>query len=253
MRVVVIGGTGQVGSKVVSKLQRFGHAAIAAAPQTGVDVITGDGLNDALQGADVVVDVTNRITMEREASIGFFETAARNIMAAEIAAGVRHHVALSVLRSDRLVESGYIAGKVAQEAQILQGTVPFTLVRAAQFFELVPMMVEMGAMDGVARLSGAQFQPLATEDVAKALFERALANPLNGIYEIAGPEIFRIDELAKRYVRETGGTVEIEIDPAATYFGAPLTDTTLLPGPGVHIQTITFEDWLAGQRTPRAA
>ncbi|MBB4859289.1 uncharacterized protein YbjT (DUF2867 family) [Novosphingobium chloroacetimidivorans] len=253
MRVVVIGGTGQIGSKVVAKLKDLGHNAVAAAPDTGVDIISGNGLDDTLQGADVVVDVTNKITMDREASIGFFETAARNIMAAEIAAGVRHHVALSVLRSDRLIDSGYIAGKVAQEVHILQGPIPFTLVRAAQFFELIPMMVEMGAVDGVARLADVQFQPIAAEDVAETLVERVLAEPTNGPYEIAGPQVFRINELAESYVRETGGTVKIEADPNGTYFGAPLADDTLLPGPDVHIQAITFEDWLAGKRMPAAA
>ena len=253
MRVVVIGGTGQIGKRVVAKLKDLGHEAVAAAPDTGVDIISGNGLDDALHGADVVVDVTNKITMDRDASIGFFETAARNIMAAEIAAGVRHHVALSVLRSDRLIDSGYIAGKVAQEAHILQGPIPFTLVRAAQFFELVPMMVDMGAVEGVARLADVQFQPVAAEDVAETLVERVLAAPVNGAYEIAGPEVFRISELAERYVRETGGTVKIEADPNGTYFGAPLADDTLLPGTDVHIQAITFKDWLAGKRMPAAA
>lgn len=253
MRVVVVGGTGQIGSKVVSKLQKLGHDAVPAAPQTGVDIISGHGLAEAIQSADVVVDVTNKITMDRDASIAFFETAARNIAAAEVDAGVKHHVALSVLRSDYLTESGYIAGKVAQETQILQGTVPFTLVRAAQFFELVPMMIEMGAVDGVARLAEVQFQPIAAEDVAEALVQRVLANPMNGVFEIAGPEVFRIDELAERYVRESGDTVRIEVDPKATYFGAPLSDTTLLPGPGVHVQPTTFKDWLAARRVPRVA
>lgn len=253
MRVVVIGGTGQIGSKVVTKLQQLGHEAIAAAPQTGVDIISGNGLNEVLHGADVVVDVTNKITMDREASIGFFETAARNIMAAEIATGVRHHIALSVLRSDRLVASGYIAGKVAQEAQVLQGPIPFTLVRAAQFFELIPMMIGMGSVDGVVHLSGVQFQPVAAEDVAQTLVERVLADAVGGAYEIAGPEVFRINELAERYVGETGGTVRVDVDPEATYFGAPLLDTTLLPGPGVHIQNSSFESWLAQQRVSDAA
>ncbi len=253
MRVVVIGGTGQIGSKVVSKLRELGHEAIAAAPDTGVDIISGKGLDDVIQGAEVVVDVTNKIAMDREASVGFFETAARNIMAAEIVAGVRHHIALSVLRSDRLTDSGYIAGKVAQEAHILQGPIPFTLVRAAQFFELVPMIIEMGAVDGVARLANVRFQPVAAEDVAETLVECVLANPVNGAYEIAGPEVFHIDELAERYVRETGGTTKIEADPNGTYFGAPLAEDTLLPGPDVHIQPITFEDWLTSRRMPAAA
>jgi len=252
MRVVVIGGTGQIGSKAVRGLRDLGHDAIPASPETGVDIISGNGLDEVVQGADVVVDVTNKITMERDASVAFFETAARNIMAAEIVADVKHHVALSVLRSDRLVESGYIAGKVAQETQVQQGPIPYTLVRAAQFFELVPMMVEMGAVEGVARLSSVKFQPIAAADVALTLIERVLAEPVNGTYEIAGPEVFRINELANRWVRETGGTVRVEVDPQATYFGAPLQDDTLLPDTAVRIRSTTFEQWLGNQklRTP---
>lgn len=253
MRIVVIGGTGQIGSKVVTGLNDRGHEAISASPDNGVDIISGNGLKEALQGADVVVDVTNMITMDRDASIGFFETAARNIMEAEIATDVRHHVALSVLRSDRLVDSGYIAGKVAQEKLIEQGPVPYTLVRAAQFFELVPMMVQMGTVDGIARLADVKFQPISAADVAETLIERVLATPVNGSYEIAGPEVFRIDELARRWVQETGGAVQIEVDPEGTYFGAPLEDETLLPGFDIHLRATTFEQWLAGQRTPAAS
>ncbi|WP_448536854.1 SDR family oxidoreductase [Sphingobium yanoikuyae] len=253
MRIVVIGGTGQVGSKVVQGLARHGHDAVSASQESGVDIISGNGLREALDDADVVVDVTNKITMEREAAIGFFETAARNVLEAEVAAGVKHHVALSVLRSDRLTESGYIAGKVAQEQHVEKGAVPYTLVRAAQFFELVPMMVQAGAVDGVTRLAGVKFQPIAAADVAETLIERVLAGPIDGSYEIAGPEVFRIDELAKRWARETGSTARIEMDPDGTYFGAPLEDETLLPGHDVHVRATTFEQWLASQPAPTSA
>ncbi|MFB0875292.1 MULTISPECIES: SDR family oxidoreductase [unclassified Sphingobium] len=247
MRIVVIGGTGQVGSKVVQGLAGQGHDTVSASQESGVDIISGNGLRDAVDGADVVVDVTNKITMERGAAIAFFETAARNIVEAEVAAGVKHHVALSVLRSDRLAASGYIAGKVTQERQVEKGPVPYTLVRAAQFFELVPMMVQAGAVDGVTRLTGVKFQPIAAADVAQTLIERVLAGPINGSYEIAGPEVYRIDELAERWARETGSAARIEMDPDGTYFGAPLEDETLLPGHDVHVGTTTFEQWLASQ------
>jgi len=253
MRIVVIGGTGQIGSKVVTGLRNLGHTAIAASPETGVDIISGNGLKEVLQGATVVVDVTNKVTMDRDASISFFETAARNIMQAEIIAGVEHHVALSVLQSERLSESGYIAGKLAQENQVRQGAIPYTLVKAAQFFELVPMMVEMNVSNGVARLPGVQFQPLAAADVAATLIERVLETPTNGPYEIAGPEIHRIDELAERWAREAGSDLKIEVDPQATYFGAPLHDATLLPGPDTHVRGTTFDQWLTAQRVQAEA
>ncbi|TCP36041.1 SDR family oxidoreductase [Sphingomonas sp. BK235] len=249
MRIVVIGGTGQIGSKVVSGLQERGHSALAASPDTGVDIISGNGLNEAVDGAEVVVDVTNVITMDRDASIGFFETAARNIMAAEIAAGVRHHVALSVLASERLTQSGYIAGKVAQERQVQQGSVPYTLVRAAQFFELLPMMIQMSEKEGVARLPHVRFQPIAAADVADVLVEVALAAPRGGVHEIAGPDVFRIDELAARIVAASGQQVRIEPDPDGTYFGAPLMDDTLLPGDDVDVRPTSFARWLERRKS----
>lgn len=248
MRVVVIGGTGQVGSKLVAKLECLGHWVFPASPQTGVDIVSGNGLNEALQGADVVIDVTNKITMEREAAVAFFDMAAINIMTAEIAAGVRHHVGLSVLGSERLTKSGYIAGKVAQEQRVMNGVIPFTLLRAAQFFEVVPMMIDALTVDGVARLPHAQFQPIAAEDVANTLVEFALGDPHMAPFEIAGPERLWIDELAARFVSETGQQVCIETDPYGTFFGAPLTDEMLLPGGAVQVCSITFERWLADQK-----
>jgi len=253
MRVVVIGGTGQIGLRVVSGLQTLGHSVLAASPGTGVDIISGDGLAAALVGAEVVIDVTNKVAMDRDASVSFFETAARNILTAEIGAGVRHHLALSVLNSERLSDSGYIAGKLAQESYVRSAPVPYTLVHAAQFFELVPMMIQMLTTGGVARLPHALFQPIAAQEVADALVHLATGAPVNGRYQIAGPEIFRIDELAARYVRKTGGSVRIEADPHGTYFGAPLTDDILLPDEDAHLQWTTFDDWLATQDVSSAA
>lgn len=253
MKIVVIGGTGQIGSKVVKKLSARGHEAVAAAPETGVDIITREGLAEVLKGATVVVDVTNVIEMDEKKAIAFFQTAARNIASAEFDAAVKHHVALSVLRSDRLTRSGYIAGKVAQEKVVQAASTPFTLVRAAQFFELLPMWVKMATADGVAKLPHVRFQPIAAEDVAETLVEAALAAPRNGALEVAGPEVFRMDELAQRIVDAKGERIRIEPDPRGTYFGAPLEDETLLPGAGVRHAPTTFAQWVRQFDTARAA
>lgn len=253
MKIVIIGGTGQIGSKLVARLAGSGHEILVAAPETGVNIISGAGLAEALEGARVVVDVTNKIAMDRKSAVEFFETAARNISAAEIAAGVQHHIALSVLNSERLSESGYIAGKLAQEEQVRLGSVPYTIVHAAQFFELVPMMVQLNEVDGIARLPHVLFQPVAAQEVADTLAERAVSAPVNGSYKIAGPEAFRIDELAARYMRETGGTTQILADPDGTYFGAPLSEETLLPGQDAHIRWTSFDKWLGEQPASAAA
>ncbi len=253
MRIVVIGGTGQIGFRVVTKLRTLGHSVLVASSSTGVDIISRKGLDEALVGAEIVIDATNKIAMDRDSAIGFFGTAARNILNAEIAAGVSHHIALSVLNGERLSESGYIAGKLAQEQVIRQGPVPYTLVQAAQFFELVPMMVQMMAVDGVARLPHVLFQPIAAEEVADTLVEIAMRAPANGDYRVAGPEAFRMDELAARYVSETGGTTRILPDPNGTYFGAPLTENMLMPGEGTHIRWTSFGKWMARRVIAAAA
>lgn len=253
MRIVVIGGTGQVGSRVVRLLEHLGQSVMAASPATGVDVLTGDGLHDAMDGADVVIDTTNVVTMDPAASIAFFETAARNVAMAEIAAGVTHHVALSVLGSDRLLASGYIAGKVAQERQVRSASVPYSLVHAAQFFELVPMWISMGAEGGVARLPHVRFQPIAADDVAEILVELALDDPLNGSVEIAGPESLLIDEVGRRIVEARGETMRIERDPEPNYFGAPVQRDTLLPLGDYRTAPTDFETWLSRQGQPLAA
>lgn len=253
MKIVVIGGTGQIGSKVVKKLAAQGHEAVAAAPETGVDIISRKGLDEVLKGAAVVVDVTNVVEMDEQKAIAFFQTAARNIAAAEFDAAVKHHVALSVLRSDRLTRSGYISGKVAQEKVVLAAPIPFTLVRAAQFFELLPMWIKMAVSDGVARLPHVRFQPIAAEDVAETLVEAALSPARNGALEVAGPEIFRMDELAQRIVDAKGEAIRIEPDPDGTYFGAPIQDDTLLPSPGVRHAPTTFAQWVRQFEAARAA
>lgn len=253
MRIVVIGGTGQVGSRVVNMLEHLGVSVIPAAPATGVDIVAATGLREALDGADVVVDVTNYVTTDAAAAVAFFETAARNITLAEIAAGVTHHVALSVLGSDRLLASGYVAGKVAQERQVRSAPIPYSLVHAAQFFELLPMWMSMGATDGVARLPHARFQPIAADDVAEVLVELALSDPLDGSVEIAGPEPLLIDEVARRIVEARGDTLRIERDPKPTYFGAPIEADTLLPSGDFRATATDLETWLSRQGRPLAA
>jgi uncharacterized protein YbjT (DUF2867 family) len=252
MKIIVIGGSGQIGSRVISRLGSLGHEAVPVSLDTGVDVISGKGLAEALAGADVVVDVTNRITMDEEESIHFFGTAARNIAAAEIACGVSHHVALSVLRSERLTKSGYIAGKVVQEAVVEAGSIPYSLVHAAQFFELVPMILDMSLVDGIARISDVRFQPIAADDVADALVDVALGSPVNGVVNIAGPQVYRIDDLARHLVAIEGSATIVEPDPSWTYFGAPLEDGTLLPDAYARIMPTTFDQWAAA-RTRQAA
>jgi uncharacterized protein YbjT (DUF2867 family) len=251
MKIVVIGGTGQVGSKVVGRLQSLGHDAVAAAPSTGVDIISGRGLDNVLSGAQVVIDVTNKITNDGVEAKAFFEAAGRNIAAAESAAGVAHHVALSVLGSERLTQSGYIAGKLVQESGVRSGPTPWTLVRAAQFFELVPTWLTMGAVDGRAQIATARFQPIAAQDVAEILVKAALAAPRGQRIDVAGPEVFRIDLLAQIVSRTLGIGVEVEGDPDGAYFGAPLEDDTLLPGEGALIGPTRFETWLRARVASR--
>ena len=198
MKIVVIGGTGLIGSKVVEKLKQKGHEVVAAAPNTGVNTITGEGLADALAGAHVVVDVANSPSFEDQAVMDFFQTSGRNLAAAEVAAGVRHHVALSVVGTDRLPDSGYFRAKLAQESLIKSAPIPFTIVRATQFFEFLRPVAQAAASGDTVRLSHSLFQPMAAEDVAAAVAEAALAAPVNGTVEIAGPEIFHIDEIVGR-------------------------------------------------------
>lgn len=243
MKILVIGGTGLIGSKLVKLLIERGHDAIAASPATGVDTITGAGLDAALAGVETVVDVANSPSFEDRAVLEFFQTSGRNLLAAEARAGVRHHVALSVVGTHRLAESGYFRGKIAQEQLIEAAGIPYTIVHSTQFFEFLGGIVQSGAQGDEVRLSSAYVQPIASDDVALAMADAALAPPVNGIVEIAGPERVRLADLVQRYLRKTGDARAVRADPDARYFGARLDDDTLVPGAGPRLGAIDFETW----------
>jgi uncharacterized protein YbjT (DUF2867 family) len=245
MKIVVIGGTGLIGSKLVKNLRERGHEAFAAAPSTGVNSITREGLAEALDGAAVVVDVANAPSWEDQAVLEFFETSSRNLLAAEAAAGVRHHVALSIVGSERLPDNGYFRAKVAQENLIKASGIPYSILRATQFFEFVGGIAEAATVGEELRLSPALIQPIASDEVAAALTEVALAAPVNGTLEVAGPEAMPLDELVRRLLRATGDTRKVVADVHAGYFGSVLDDQSLTPGQSPRLGTIRFEDWLA--------
>jgi len=250
MRIVVIGGTGLIGSKTVLLLTQGGHDVFAAAPNTGVDTVTGAGLAEALAGADVVIDVSNSPTLDGEAAMTFFEAAGRNIAEAEKAGGVRHHIALSVVGTDRLQASGYFQAKCLQERQIASAGIPYTLIHATQFFEFLRGIADFSAQGHDVRLPPAHFQPMAAQDVAAAVAEAALAEPANGMIEVAGPEAFRIDELIGRVLAFDRDPRRVITDPTAPYFGVAIEDSTLLPGPGARLGITAFEWWLANVPPP---
>jgi uncharacterized protein YbjT (DUF2867 family) len=245
MKIVVIGGTGLIGSKLVEKLRVRGHEAIAAAPNTGVDTITGEGLAGALQGADVVVDVANAPLWDDAAVLDFFRTSARNILAAEAVAGVEHHVVLSVVGTDRLPDSGYFRAKVAQEETVKAGSVPYTILRATQFFEFIGRIADSGSDGETIRLAPVLVQPESADDVAAELAEIAVSEPLNGVVELGGPEQFRLDELARRLLSAENDERPVEADAGARYFGAELGERSLVPGADARIAPTRFEDWLS--------
>lgn len=245
MKIVVIGGTGLIGTQVVANLRERGHDAFAAAPSRGVNTITREGLAQALDGADVVVDVANAPVWEDQAVLEFFETSNRNLLAAEAAAGVRHHVALSIVGSERLPDNGYFRAKVAQERIIKASGVPYTILRATQFFEFVGGIVQSATVGQEIRLSPALIQPIASKDVALALTDVAVAAPVNGTVEVAGPEPMPLDELGRRFLRATQAGGKVVPDVHARYFGGVLSDRSLTPGDNARIGAIRFEDWLA--------
>jgi uncharacterized protein YbjT (DUF2867 family) len=251
MKIVVIGGTGLIGSKVVEKLKQKGHAAIAAAPNTGVNTITGEGLADALAGAQVVVDVANSPSFEDQAAMDFFQTAGKNLTAAEVAAGIKHHVALSVVGTERLQDSGYFRAKLAQEKLIKSSPIPYTIVRATQFFEFLRAMAQSAVDGDTVRLSHSLFQPMAAEDVATAVAEAALAEPVNGTVEIAGPDRFHIDEIVDKVLKYDKNPRKVVMDPEALYFGAKLSDQSLVPGSNPHLGSIKFDWWLTHVPAPQ--
>jgi uncharacterized protein YbjT (DUF2867 family) len=247
MKIVVIGGTGRVGSKIVDRLREQGHEALAAAPNTGVNTITGDGLAAALEGASVVVDVSNSPSFEDAAVLEFFTTSTRNLLAAEAAAGVGHHVAMSIVGADRLPDSGYLRAKVAQEQLVTASSVPYSIVRATQFFEFVESIVAAATDGDTVRVSPMLIQPMAADDVAAAAVKVAVGAPLNGMIEIGGPEAFPIDELVRRDLAARHDARRVVADPHAEYFGTELAERSLVPDADGDAQlgTIRFDDWLA--------
>jgi uncharacterized protein YbjT (DUF2867 family) len=247
MKIVVIGGSGLVGSKLVSKLGEHGHEAVAASPDSGVNTLTGEGLKEALEGASVVIDVSNSPSFEDAAVMEFFKTSTGNLLAAEAVAGVGHHVALSVVGTDRLAESGYFRAKIAQEKLIRGSSIPYSIVHATQFFEFMKS-IAAGATDGnTVRLPPALIQPIAAEDVASAVGRVSVGAPLNGIVEIAGPDQFRLDELIRERLSATGDPREVVTDPQARYYGIIPRERTLLPGADALVAETRFQDWLEQQ------
>jgi uncharacterized protein YbjT (DUF2867 family) len=250
MKIVVIGGSGLIGSKLVQKLREAGHDPLAASPGSGVDTLTGEGLAEALEGAEVVVDVSNAPAWDDAAVLNFFQTSARNLLAAETVAGVRHHVALSVVGTDRLPDSGYFRAKLAQEEAIKAATVPYTILRATQFFEFIGRLADSSTDGDTVRLPAALVQPEAADDVAAALADVAVNPPVNGTVELAGPERFRLDELARRVLQAHNDPRQVLADVHARYFGATLDDRSLIPGDDARIAPTHFADWLS-QSTAR--
>jgi uncharacterized protein YbjT (DUF2867 family) len=245
MKVVVIGGTGLIGSKVVKKLGQNGHEAIAASPDTGVNTITGEGLKEVLQGAEVVIDVSNSPSFEADKVMEFFKISTTNLLAAEKEAGVKHHVALSVVGTDRLPDSGYFRAKVAQERLIRDSGVPYSIVHATQFFEFVKTIAAEATEGNMVRLSSALIQPMSADDVASAVGRVAVGEPVNGEIEVAGPKEWRIDDLVRTGLAYRNDPRVVVSDPDARYYGAQLQERSLLPKPGAMLFETQFEDWLA--------
>src|SRR5918997_2241879 len=251
MKIVVIGGTGLIGSKTVAILRQGGHEVAAASPNTGVNTITGEGLKEAVAGTQVVIDLANSPSFEDRAVLELFETSGRNLLAAEAAAGVRHHVALSIVGTDRTPGNGYFRAKVAQEKLIEASGIPYTIVRSTQFLEFLGGIAASSAEDGKVRVSTGLFQPIAADDVAALVADAAHAKPANGIVEIAGPERAPFDEIVARYLKAVGDPREVVGDPEARYFGALVEERSLVPLGEARLGPTRFEDWL--KRLPRHA
>jgi len=245
MKIVIIGGSGLIGKKLVKNLRQRGHEVVAASPSSGVNTLTGEGLAEALAGASVVVDVANSPSFEDKAVLEFFETSGRNLLAAEAAAGVGHHIALSVVGTDRLLASGYFRAKMAQENLIKASAIPYTIVRATQFFEFVGAIAQSATEGQTVRLPPALMQPIVSDDVADALAEIAVAEPLNATVELAGPEPIQMDELVRRYLSANRDARKVTTDVHAGYFGTAVNDQSLIPGDHPRVGPTRFEDWLS--------
>ena len=245
MTIVIIGGSGLIGTKLVKNLRQHGHEVVAASPSSGVNTLTGEGLKEALTGAQVVVDVANSPSFEDKAVLEFFETSGRHLLAAEADAGVGHHIALSVVGTDRLLASGYFRAKMAQEDLIKASPVPYSIVRATQFFEFVSAIAQSATDGQTVRLSPALVQPIVSEDVAAALADIAVKEPLNGTVELAGPEAIRLDELVRRFLSANRDARTVTTDVHARYFGIELNDQSLTPGDNPRLGPTRFEDWLS--------
>src|SRR5262249_8746516 len=253
MKIVVIGGSGLIGKKVVTNLRQHGHEVVAASPSSGVNTVTGEGLAPPLAGAQVVVDVANAPSWEDNAVLAFFETSGRNLLAAEAAAAVGHHVALSVVGTDGLLASGYFRAKMAQEKLIKASPIPYTIVRATQFFEFVGGIAQSATAGQTVRLPPVLMQPIASDDVAAVMAEVALAEPLNCTFDLAGPEPIRQDDLVRQFLKATGDARTVIIDPKELYYGIPVNDQSLTPGDHPRLGPTRFEDWLRHKAAPGAA
>lgn len=249
MKIVVIGGSGLIGSKLVTMLRDRGHDTLAASPDSGVNTLTGQGLAAALEGAAVVVDVSNSPSFEDAAVMEFFQTSTRNLLAAEATAGTGHHVALSVVGTERMPDSGYMRAKSAQEKLIEDSPIPWSIVHATQFFEFIGRIADEATTGGTVRLAPVLIQPMAAEDVSGALADVAVGPPVNGIIEIGGPQQFRLDELVRDTLRERHDPREVIIDPRAPYYGAELRERTLVPAAGARLAQTRYDDWLKQSTT----
>jgi uncharacterized protein YbjT (DUF2867 family) len=253
MKIVVIGGTGLIGAKVVKNLRDKGHEVVVAAPSKGINAVTGEGLAAALVGAKVAIDVSNAPSWEDKAVLEFFENSSRNLLAAEAVAGVKHHVALSVVGTERLLSSGYFRAKMAQEKLIKASQIPFTIVRATQFFEFVSSIAQFATEGATVRLPSVLMQPIVSDDVAAAVADVAIGEPINGLVEIAGPEQIRQDELVRQFLGATGDARKVIADANARYYGVEVNDQSLMPGDKPRLGPTRFADWLSLNVRPPAA